>query len=145
MNIILIILNLILNAIVFYLPSKLISSMSVLSFLGLIYLIPIFLNCIMTILLYSKNGMTRVTSISAFIFPLFSMIGYYILGTNLTTKNWQWVSFIKAHNIGMHNGMYIHISSNLNGLSFLFFAFILFFGIQFICYLVLKKRDQKRA
>lgn len=145
MNIILIILNVILNGVIFYLPSRLISNMSVLSFLGLIYLMPVCLNCVMTILLYLKNGMNRLTKISTFIFPLFSMVGYYILGMNLTTHNSQWMSFIKAHNINMQKGMYIHIGNNLNTLPFLFFALILFFGIQFICYLVMKKRDQKHA
>lgn len=129
------ILALITHLIILGITTFFISFFSVMSFILLIYLLPIVITITLTIWMLKNK---RVNPNYAYSFSLVSLLMYIALGFILTNSP-RWISFIQQNTLTTEE-FYIEINANLLSASQLIFVSLLYFLSVFITIQLLKRR-----
>lgn len=130
------VLTILFNIILYIVSTQLLAHMSVLIFVLLIYLAPLIINGILTLLMRHQN-LEKSTIISATFFPTISIITYWLLGNALDGTK-KWMSFV-ANNSVSTGDTYVKINPHLTSISQMIFVIILYFSIEFLLLTIIKK------
>lgn len=107
-------------------------NLPLLGVVALIYFIPLIINGVMILLLYIKKS--NLSLIECYVFPLISTISYWIFGISSNA----WHQFVSKYTV--NNGdMYVKVHSNLIDASQLIFVIFLYFSVQFLVSLIIRK------
>ena len=110
-------------------------NLPLLGVVALIYFIPLIINGVMILLLYIKKS--NLSLIECYVFPLISTISYWIFGISIVNSN-AWHQFVSKYTV--NNGdMYVKVHSNLIDASQLIFVIFLYFSVQFLVSLIIRK------
>lgn len=110
-------------------------NLPLLGVVALIYFIPLIINGVMMLLLYIKKS--NLSLIECYVFPLISTISYWIFGISIVNSN-AWHQFVSKYTV--NNGdMYVKVHSNLIDASQLIFVIFLYFSVQFLVSLIIRK------
>ncbi len=83
------------------------------------------------------QNLAKSTIISATIFPMISIITYWLLGKELDGTK-KWMSFV-ANNSVSTGDTYVKINPHLTSISQMIFVIILYFSIEFLLLTIIKK------
>ena len=121
------------NILMFMITTQFLKYISLGFFICLIYLLPIILNGILTIFINKKTNINI-----SFMFPTISFVTYYLIGFKLSFSS-VWHHFVM--NYSQSNGdIYIKITENLISVSQLIFVIILYFGVEYLVVLFIKRK-----
>lgn len=133
-----IIISTILNIFLVLIGTKFLSHLSILEFIFIIYLFPIILNVILSILTILKK---QLNLIYCFIYPSISLVAYIILGFILK-GTYTWDKFVQNSTV-TSGEMYIKINTNLVDGSQIIFVFLLYFLVEYISLKILERKVKK--
>lgn len=120
------------------LGNQFLSSMSVVLYLALIYLLPPLLNVLGITL---RKNKTEKLSLSL-ILPLFSTLFYAALSW-VTEKSGSWQAFVN-HNTVSNQNLTVEIEANGFDPSQIIFMVLVYFGISLTAYYLSTKKDKKQ-
>jgi hypothetical protein len=130
----------IINIFLIVVGTKFLSSLTILGFIFIIYLFPIILNLILSVLAILKK---HVKPTYCFIFPAISLIAYIIIGLFLKGSS-VWTSFIQKNTI-TSGEMYIKINNSLIEPSQIVFVALLYFLVEYISIKVMERMVKKNG
>lgn len=120
--------------------TKFLSSLTILGFIFIIYLFPIILNLILSVLAIFRK---HVKLFYCFVFPSISLIAYTIIGLFLKDSN-VWTSFIQKNTV-TSGEMYIKINNSLIEPSQIVFVALLYFLVEYISIKILERMVKKNG
>ncbi|TWS94576.1 MULTISPECIES: Msa family membrane protein [unclassified Streptococcus] len=135
-----IIISSILNILAIIIGTKYLSHLTILGFTFIIYLFPIILNSVLSVLAMLKKN---VTVYYCFVFPLFSLLTYIVIGLFLDGST-LWVKFVQNNTI-TNGEMYIKVNNSLIEPSQIIFVFLLYFLVEYIGLKILERMVQKNG
>lgn len=130
----------IINIFLIVIETKFLSNLTILGFIFIIYLFPIILNLILSLLVIFKK---QVKLFYCFIFPTISLLAYIIIGLLLNSSN-IWTSFIQKNTI-TSGEMYIKINNSLIEPSQMVFVVLLYFLVEYISIKIIETRVKKNG
>ena len=130
----------IINIFLIIVGTKFLSSLTILGFIFIIYLFPIILNLILSVLAIFKK---HVKPFYCFIFPAISLVAYIIIGLFLKGSD-VWTSFIQKNTI-TSGEMYIKINNSLIEPSQIVFVALLYFLVEYISIKIMERMVKKNG
>lgn len=116
------------------------TKLPLLGFIGLVYFLPLVINGVMITYIYIKK--TSLSLLECYIFPLISTLSYWVFGT-IIGKTTAWYQFVSKYTY-TNGDMYVKIKSNLISISQIVFVTLLYFSVQFLISLFIKKIKGKK-
>lgn len=130
----------IINIFLIIVGTKFLSSLTILGFIFIIYLLPLILNLTLSVLTIFKK---REKTFCCFIFPAISLIAYIIIGLFLKDSD-VWTSFIQKNTI-TSGEMYIKINNSLIDPSQIVFVALLYFLVEYIGIKIMERMVKKNG
>lgn len=125
----------VLNSGLAFIGTQYLPNMSILAFAFILYLCPLIINTILSVLAIGKEGVKTVYGYS---FPLLSFLAYLVVAFSLEGSV-AWQQFVQNSTV-TRGEMYAEVSGSLLDLSQLLFAGLLYFVTAFIGLKVLEGR-----
>ena len=130
----------ILNILLVIIGTKFLLSLTILGFIFIIYLFPLILNSVLSVLAVLKK---KIKLLYCLIFPTISLLAYIIIGVFLE-KSSSWTKFIE-HNTITSGEMYIKINTSLIEPSQIIFVVLLYFLVEYIILKILERMVKKNG
>ncbi|AKK11985.1 Msa family membrane protein [Corynebacterium uterequi] len=111
-----------------------IDQIDILAFLGLIYLLPVLTNAVLT---FIAAWTKKPVKVSYLLLPAISFINYIILSLTLQGDE-GWAGFVNRNTVS-DAGMTITVNENLLSFSQILFVALLYFIIQYVSILIVRR------
>lgn len=126
--------SVIIHMILVYMTTHHLELFSVLSLMGVTYVLPVVMNLVLSFGVISKTNRSRVY---CYVFPLISLMAYIVMGHMLGNAT-AWQTFVQNSRVATGD-FYVEVHSNLTDLPQIIFVLLLYFLSEFL-YLTFMQR-----